>query len=125
MVLRLRGLIVLGLCACTKASTGMASGPPSGGDGAPSPAVNAGPAASGGPAVAGPAQLTSQSFPLPGATGPVTVDYLACDRARSRVWIPVGETGSADVFDVATGTFAVVGGFTTAEREGRGRKRRM
>ena len=72
-----------------------------------------------------PAQLTSRAVPLPGATGPVTLDYLVYDAPRSRVWVPVGDTGSADVFDVATGTFTRVDGFKTAEREIRGKKRMM
>jgi DNA-binding beta-propeller fold protein YncE len=37
--------------------------------------------------------------------------------------VPVGDTGSADVFDVASGTFARVDGFKTAEREYGGKKR--
>ena len=68
-------------------------------------------------------QLTARSLSLPGASGPVTVDYLVCDRQHARVWVPVGETGSADVFDVATGTFTRVDGFKTAEREAHGKKR--
>ena len=118
-------VLVSGLCACTKASTGMAGTSPSGRDATPTPVANAPPAASGGPAVAGPSELTARSFPLPGATGPVTVDYLVCDRRRSRVWVPVGDTGSVDVFDVAAGTFTVVGGFSTLERDAHGKKRRM
>jgi DNA-binding beta-propeller fold protein YncE len=71
------------------------------------------------------AVLTASSFPLPGASGPVTVDYLVCDRPHARVWVPVGDTGSVDVFDVATGTFTAVTGFKTAEREAHGKKRTM
>ena len=37
----------------------------------------------------------------------------------------MGETGSVDVFDVATRTFARVDGFKTVEREARGKKRMM
>jgi hypothetical protein len=76
-----------------------------------------------GPAPAGPARLTARSFRLPGAPANVTVDYLVCDRLHGRVWVPVGDTGSADVFDVATGTFTRVDGFKTAEREAHGKKR--
>ena len=123
MRLWLCSILVFGLCACTKASTGVAEVPPSAGDAMPTPAVKAAPAAPGGPAAAVPLQLTARSFPLPGATGPVAVDYLVCDRARSRVWVPVGDTGSADVFDEATAAFTVVGGFATEEREARGKKR--
>ena len=71
----------------------------------------------------GPAQLTARSLPLPGATAPVSVDYLAIDRARGKVWVPVGDTGSADVLDVATSTFTRVDGFKTGEREIRGKRR--
>ncbi len=74
-------------------------------------------------APAGPAQLTAKAIPLPGATAPVMVDYLTADRPRGRVWVPVGDTGTADVFDVATGTFTRVEGFKTAERDVRGKKR--
>ncbi|MDB4992737.1 MAG: family beta-propeller repeat protein [Myxococcaceae bacterium] len=66
-----------------------------------------------------------KAFPLPGATGHVTLDYLAYDQAHGRVWIPVGETGSVDVFDTATGTFTRVDGFKTSERDVRGTKRTM
>ena len=62
---------------------------------------------------------------LPGASGPVTVDFIAYERERDRVWIPVGETGSVDVFDIASRTFTRVDGFKTQEREVRGRKRTM
>jgi DNA-binding beta-propeller fold protein YncE len=37
----------------------------------------------------------------------------------------VGDTGSVDVFDVATGTFTAIDGFTTAERDAHGKKRRI
>ncbi len=82
-------------------------------------AVDAGAA----PAPAGPVQLTAKALPLPGATAPVSVDYLAIDRARGRVWVPVGDTGSVDVLDLATSAFSRVDGFKTGEREIRGKKR--
>lgn len=72
-----------------------------------------------------PAALTLKALPLPGATGPVTLDYIAFDRERARVWLPVGETASVDVFDIVSGTFARIDGFKTQERELRGRKRTM
>jgi DNA-binding beta-propeller fold protein YncE len=62
---------------------------------------------------------------LPGATGPVTLDFLVYDRPHARVWVPVGDTGSADVFEIATNTFARVDGFKTVEREVRGKKRML
>lgn len=71
------------------------------------------------------AQLTAKSVPLPGATGPAFLDYIAYERAGNRVWVPVGSTGSVDVFDIAGGTFTKVDGFKTIEREVRGKKRTM
>jgi len=103
MGFRFRGALLAAVCACTKAP------------GAPRDA----------PAAVGPAQLTARSTPLPGATGPVTIDYLACCHLHGRVYVPVGDTGSADVFDIATGTFTRVDGFKTAEREARGKRRTM
>jgi len=69
------------------------------------------------------APIVTKPFALPGATAPVSLDYLAIDRPRGRVFIPVGDTGSHDVFDIATGAFTRVDGFKTAERELRGKKR--
>jgi DNA-binding beta-propeller fold protein YncE len=77
------------------------------------------------PTTTPPQSSSTQAVPLPGATGPVTVDFIAYEPARDRVWIPVGETGSVDVFDVASRTFARVDGFKTKEREAHGRKRMM
>jgi hypothetical protein len=71
----------------------------------------------------GPTHLTARPLSLPGATGPASLDYIACDRARSRVWVPVGSTGSVDVLDIATGNFRRIDGFKTVEREARGTKR--
>jgi len=72
---------------------------------------------------AGVAHLEATGIALPGATGPAGLDYIAADRARSRVWVPVSVTGSVDVLDVATRGFVRVDGFKTAEREVRGKKR--
>ncbi len=69
------------------------------------------------------ARLSATSVLLPGATPPVSIDYIAYDRARGRVWVPVGDTGSVDVLDVTSGSFTRVDGFKTAEREVRGQKR--
>jgi DNA-binding beta-propeller fold protein YncE len=77
------------------------------------------------PAPPAPATLTGKSVPFPGATGPVSIDYIAYEAQASRVWVPVGTTGSVDVFDVATSTFKRVDGFRTIEREMRGKKRVM
>jgi hypothetical protein len=73
----------------------------------------------------GPARLTGKPLPLPGAKGPAFLDYLVYERAHDRVWVPVGSTGSVDVLDIATQTFSRIDGFTTSEREVRGRKRTL
>ncbi|HEY6462292.1 MAG TPA: hypothetical protein VIY73_19125 [Polyangiaceae bacterium] len=74
---------------------------------------------------AGPAQMTFKPVALPGASAPASLDYLAYDAAHAHVWVPVGDTGSADVYDVASGAFTRVDGFATMEREFRGKKRTM
>jgi hypothetical protein len=66
-----------------------------------------------------------QSYELPGASGPVTVDYIGYEPAPPRVWVPVGDTGSVDVFDVQKATFTRIDGFKTVEREAHGKKRMM
>jgi hypothetical protein len=55
----------------------------------------------------------------------VSIDIVAIDRTRNRVWVPVGTTGSADVFDIGTSAFTKVDGFKTVEKEMRGKKRVM
>ncbi len=67
--------------------------------------------------------LTFQDVALPNAAAPASVDYIAYESVRDRVWVPVGNTGSVDVFDIAARRFSVVAGFRTAERDMRGRKR--
>jgi DNA-binding beta-propeller fold protein YncE len=62
---------------------------------------------------------------LPGASAPASLDYLAYDASHARIWVPVGGTGSADVYDIASGGFTRVDGFATAEREYKGKKRMM
>src|ERR1700728_798549 len=72
------------------------------------------------------AALVAKTVPLPGATGPASLDYIAYEspaHGHSRVWVPVGVTGSVDVFDVTTGAFTRVDGFATATREARGKMR--
>jgi DNA-binding beta-propeller fold protein YncE len=64
-----------------------------------------------------------KAVPLPGAKAPVSLDYVAYEPAHARVWVPVGDTGSVDVYDVAAGTFTRVDGFKTGEREYHGKKR--
>jgi len=84
-------------------------------------------AASAGPtAPAGPAQLTvAKGVALPGSDSPASLDYIAYEPAHNRVWVPVGNTGSVDVYDVASGNFTRVDGFKTAERDYKGKKRTM
>jgi DNA-binding beta-propeller fold protein YncE len=77
------------------------------------------------PASAGPPRLTFKGVALPGATAPSTIDYIAYEPARARVWVPVGDTASVDVYDPAAGTFARVDGFKKTERESNGKKRMM
>lgn len=71
----------------------------------------------------GSVQLKATPIPLPGATGAVSLDYLAVDRAAGKVWVPAGDTASVDVVDVATGKVTRIEGFPTVEREGRNGKR--
>ena len=78
-----------------------------------------------GPPAAPQLHFTSKPVALPGATGPVSLDYLACDRSAGRVWIPAGDTASVDVLEVATGKLTRIQGFPTTEREVRGQKRKM
>jgi hypothetical protein len=93
----------------------------------PTPASSASAAAAppdaGAPSPAGPAQLTFRPVALPGATAPASLDYIAYEPAHARVWVPVGNTGSVDVYDTQSGSFTRVDGFKTAEREWHGKKR--
>jgi len=73
----------------------------------------------------GPALLAFSAVALPGAAAPASLDYVAYEPRRERVWVPVGDTGSVDVFDIASRTFTRVDGFKTAERDVRGAKRTM
>ena len=58
----------------------------------------------------------ARAFSLPGAVGPAFVDYIAYEPKRERIWVPVGDTGSVDVFDIARSTFTRVDGFETVQR---------
>ncbi len=62
---------------------------------------------------------------LPGAKAPITLDLVAYDRSAGRVWVPVGDTASVDVFEIAAGIFKRVDGFKAIVREVRGQKRAM
>ena len=61
---------------------------------------------------------------LPGAPADgVFMDFLVYDRARHRVWVPAGNTGSVDVIDAATAKVTRIEGFPTKEVERNGNKR--
>jgi DNA-binding beta-propeller fold protein YncE len=62
---------------------------------------------------------------LPGASGTVTLDYFAFDRATGKLWVPASNTGSVDVIDEKTDAVSQVAGFQTGEVELRGRKVRL
>jgi len=74
---------------------------------------------------------TAIALPAPGATpiavpgviGPASIDYIGYEPRGNRIWVPVGNTGSVDVFDIATARFDRVDGFKSVERDTRGRKR--
>ncbi len=70
------------------------------------------------------AAYSVESVALPGV-GPegVMLDYLAVDRARGRVWVPAGGTGTTAVIDAKSGKLQRVEKFPTAEVERRGTKR--
>ncbi len=110
MLTRHLALMIFGLCA----ACGKKVAPPSGtlASAPPSASVTVAPS-------------EPRTYPLPGTSGAVTLDLLAYDHARDQVWVPVGETGSVDVYTIASHTFARVDGFKTKEREAHGRKRVM
>jgi DNA-binding beta-propeller fold protein YncE len=64
-----------------------------------------------------------EALALPGASAPVSLDYLFFESQPARVWVPAGGTGSVAVFDVAAHSFSRVDGFKTVEREMHGKKR--
>jgi len=51
------------------------------------------------------------------------MDYLACDRATGRVWVPAGNTGSVDVIDPPSDKITRIQGFPTSVMERHGKKR--
>lgn len=67
------------------------------------------------------AQFETKPLPLPGASGPVTLDYFAFDRATGRLWVPAGNTGRVDVIDGASDEITELRGFATATFELRGK----
>jgi len=75
-------------------------------------------------AKAAPPQFKVTAIALAGAPADgVLLDYLACDRARHRVWVPAGGTGNAVVIDAKSQKVDRIGNFPTAEVERRGKKR--
>ncbi|HWL84776.1 MAG TPA: hypothetical protein VNO21_03195 [Polyangiaceae bacterium] len=78
------------------------------------------------PAPKTPQPWTAKTVPLPVGTGPAFFDYIACDRATDRVFVPnARDVGALDVYDVAAATFTRVGGFKTREQDNKGRKRTL
>jgi len=73
--------------------------------------------------VAKPLEFAAEAIPLPGASAPVSLDFLFYEPAASRIWVPAGGSGSVDVFDIANRDFSRVEGFQTVEREAHGKKR--
>jgi DNA-binding beta-propeller fold protein YncE len=70
-------------------------------------------------------QLTAKAIALPGISGHAALDYLVFESSRGRIWVPVGDTGSVDVFDPASAQFTRIDGFKNAERDVHGKKRMM
>src|SRR5579883_593264 len=97
------------------AASGAPSGPSTGDGGATTSSI----------APRGPAHLTTRRLALPDTHGHATLDYLVFEPTHGRLWVPVGETGSVDVLDPASGQFTRVDGFAKAEREAHGQKRMM
>jgi hypothetical protein len=60
---------------------------------------------------------------LPGGP-PVSMDYLAYEPGKDRVWAPAGNTGNVDVVDAKTGKVMPIAGFGTATMKGRDGKDR-
>jgi DNA-binding beta-propeller fold protein YncE len=69
--------------------------------------------------------LVARPLPLPGATGAVSLDYIAYDATHRRLWVPAGNTASVDVLDSGTQTFTRIEGFPTVERDFQGKKRTL
>jgi len=56
-----------------------------------------------------------KKLPLPAASGLVTLDYFAYDRAHARLWVPAGNLGVVAVIDESTDKITAIPGFHTAE----------
>ena len=70
-------------------------------------------------------KFTVKPLSLPGANGPVMLDYVAYDKANGRLWVPAGDTGRIDVIDAATDQIKRVEGFSVAQVELKGKLRPM
>jgi len=90
---------------------------------APTPAVSSERAEVAAPTPPALPALAMEPLALPGATAPVSLDFLFFEPRRARVWVPAGGTGSVAVFDIAAHSFSRVEGFKTVEREMHGKKR--
>jgi DNA-binding beta-propeller fold protein YncE len=66
---------------------------------------------------------TVTSIPLPGATGALSLDYIAYDARHHRVWVPAADTGSVDVIDSTNAQLSRVEGFGVAQVERHGKMR--
>ncbi len=55
----------------------------------------------------------------------MSIDLVAYDGKHGRVWVPVGDTGSVDVFDIKSGAFQRVDGFKTKKRKWHGHEHMM
>src|SRR5437667_12851528 len=76
------------------------------------------------PAPPGATAAAVTSLLLPGAPPDgVALDYLVVDRARHRVWVPAGGTGSADAIDTRTQAISRAEKFPVAEVERNRQKR--
>jgi hypothetical protein len=125
------GFVLIGIAACggSPVPASSATQPPVASALAATPPPPALPAASSerteAAAPAPPAQpaLALEPLALPGASAPVSLDFLFFEPQRARVWVPAGGTGSVAVFDIAAHSFSRVEGFKTVEREMHGKKR--
>ncbi len=123
--LALSGSIVLA-CGAGTPPPAPAPPPPAAVDSPPPPPLDAGSSDSdASPSPPARPPIASKPVPVPGATPPLSFDYLAADRHAGRVYLPVANTGSLDVFDTSIGTFTRVDGFKTAEKDWKGKKRTL
>ena len=72
-----------------------------------------------------PSKYRVKRIELPGASGFVSLDYIAYESASRRLWVPAGNTGRVDVIDATTDRVEPVGGFPVADVELRGKPRKL